>query len=271
MHCFTCLLVLHTRYHRVSYGLCQCAGESLEIGRPHTRRRRRSARALLASLLAIIATSPAMAGSETSARYALARLEPYLIASTQQEMALARSAAPPAISMHATVLVLGTHGYVTGVKGTNGFVCLDVRSWDNSVTVKSADFWNPKFRAPYCWNAAGAQSVLPRYLMRTKWVLAGASRDEIGDREKAARAAGGLEEPAPGVICYMMSKRGRWIGNRPGPWRPHLMFYFARAQKPNWGANLPGAPVFEGVNENLTVFIVLVPDWSDGLPAPGFR
>ena len=220
---------------------------------------RRGTRVLVA-LVAFIACRSAMA----------ARIPPYLM-SREQEIALARSAAPPSISMHATVLVLGSRGYVAAVKGTNGFVCLDVRSWDNTVTVKSADFWNPKFRAPYCWNAAGARSVLPRYLMRTAWVLAGASRSEIGEREKAAGAAGKLEPPEPGVICYMMSKRGRWIGNQPGPWRPHVMYYFPRAQAPHWGANLGGAPVFAGVNENLAVLMVLVPVWSDGSPAPSFK
>jgi hypothetical protein len=230
----------------------------------------RSAWKLMAPLLAIIACGSAMAASAGSVNSALARLRQYRM-DREQEISLARSAAPPSISMHATVMVLGSHGYVVAVKGSNGFVCLDVRSWDNTVTVKSADFWNPKFRAPYCWNAAGARSVLPRYLMRTQWVLAGASEAEIGDREKAAGAAGRLEQPEPGVICYMMSKRGRWIGNQPGPWRPHVMYYFPRAQTPDWGANLGGAPVFAGVNENLAVLMVLVPVWSDGSPAPRFR
>jgi len=232
--------------------------------------RSRRAGALMASLLAVIAARPAMAASRLSARAASARIQPYLIADPQQEIALARSAAPPAVSLHATVMVLGIHGYFVAVKGSNGFVCLDVRSWDNEVTVKSGDFWNPKLRAPYCWNPAGAQSVLPRYLTRTKWVLAGASEEEIGDREKAADAAGGLPEPPAGVICYMMSKRGRWIGNRPGPWRPHVMFYFPRAHVPSWGANLPNVPVFAGTNEKLAVLMVLVPLWSDGSPAPKF-
>ncbi|MGH8317159.1 MAG: hypothetical protein ACREUL_04160 [Steroidobacteraceae bacterium] len=231
---------------------------------------RRTTLALMGSLLAIVATRSALAASEGSANSASARIEPYLMANQQQEIALAQTAAPPSVSMHATVMVLGAHGYVTAVQGSDGFVCLVVRSWDNGVSVTSALFWNPKMRAPYCWNGAGAQSVLPRYLMRTKWVLAGASRAEIGDREKAAWAAGKLEEPAPGVICYMMSKRGRWIGPQPGPWRPHLMFYFPRAQVPNWGANLSGDPVFAGVNENLAVLMVLVPVWSDGSPAPSF-
>lgn len=230
--------------------------------------RRASVVALMASSLAIIATRPAMATSEARVHSAPARIRPYLMASREQEIALARSAAPPSISMHATVMVLGTRGYATAVKGSNGFVCLDVRSWDNAASVKSADFWNPKFRAPYCFNAAGAQSVLPRYLTRTKWVLAGVPKDEIGDREKAA---GSREAPAAGAMCYMMSRRARWIGNQPGPWRPHLMFFFRRAQAPDWGTNRRGVPAFAGVDENLAVLMVLVPVWSDGSPAPTFR
>lgn len=228
--------------------------------------RRPSAWALMASLFAVTATASGASGHSE-----LARIQPYLVPSRQQEIALAQSAAPPPISMHATVMVLGTHGYVTAVKGSNGFVCLDLRSWDNNVTVKSADFWNPRFRAPVCFNAVAAQSVLPRYLMRTQWVLAGASEDDIGKQEKVARPAGGVEEVAPGTICYMMSKRGRWIGNQPGPWRPHVMYYFPRTQAPNWGAMQKGVPVFDGVNENLAVLMVLVPVWSDGSPAPEFR
>jgi hypothetical protein len=232
--------------------------------------RRASAWALTAASLVIIATGPVSAAA-VSTESARARLLPYLMASKGEEIALARSAAPPSISMHAAVLVLGSRGYVTAVKGSNGFVCLDVRSWDNPVTVKSADFWNPKFRAPYCVNAAAARSVLPRYLMRTDWVLAGASRKEIGAREEAAWTAGRLEAPAPGSLCYMMSKRGRWIGNNPGPWRPHLMFYFPRAHAPSWGANLRGAPVFLIGDKHRAVLLVLVPAWSDGSAAPSFR
>jgi hypothetical protein len=230
---------------------------------------RRSICALIGSLLFIAAAGSAFASAAPQS--ALARIRPYLMASTEDEVALARSAAPPAISAQATVLVLGRHGYVTAVKGSNGFVCLDVRSWDNDVTVSSSAFWNPKFRAPYCWNAAGAQSVLPRYLQRTRWVLAGASASQIGERERAAQRSRQLENPSPGVICYMMSKGGDWIGNQPGPWRPHVMFYFPRTQAPDWGANRQGTPIYQGENENLAVLMVLVPVWSDGSPAPGFK
>lgn len=232
--------------------------------------RRQSTCALIVSILAIIAGSPAQAASAGSARSVLARIGPYLIASRQQEITLARSAAPPSVSMHATVMVLTDHGYVTAEKGSNGFVCAVTRSWDNIATVKSATFWNPKVSVPKCFNPQGARSMLSEYLMKTQWALAGASEAEIGSRVKAALAAGKVEDAPAGAICYMMSKRSWGVGG-PGPWRPHLMFYFPNGEVPDWGANLGGNPVLSAAeNEHTTVFFVLVPVWSDGSPAPRF-
>lgn len=233
-------------------------------------RRPAGALALVASVLAIISAGPASATSAAAAPSASARIQPYLIPSRQQEIALARTAAPPSISAHATVMVLGVHGYATAVKGTNGFVCLVARSWDNTVDVKSDRFWEPKTITPYCFNAAGAQSVLPNYLRKTQWVAAGASMAEIGNREKAARSAGKMAQPATGAICYMMSKHSWGVGGNPGPWRPHIMFYFANAKAPNWGANLGSNPVFSSADDDTTTFFVLVPVWSDGSRAPSF-
>ncbi|MGA2424443.1 MAG: hypothetical protein ABSG07_10590, partial [Terriglobales bacterium] len=59
----------------------------------------------------------------------MAPLDQYLMADRNAEIALARSAAPEAISRDADVLVLGRHGYETAVKGKNGFVCLVERGW----------------------------------------------------------------------------------------------------------------------------------------------
>ena len=58
----------------------------------------------------------------------MAPLEQYLMADRNAEIALARSAAPPSISRDAEVMVLGSHGYETAVKGKNGFVCIVERS-----------------------------------------------------------------------------------------------------------------------------------------------
>ncbi len=221
-----------------------------------------------ASLAAITAAAVwALPGAGGSAAAAMAPIEPYLMASREQEVALARSAAPASIAGRASVMVLDEHGYRTAVKGTNGFVCLVVRSWDHGLDAKSAVFWNPKFHAPFCLNASGARFELPVYLMRTRWVIAGASQKEMAAREQAAWAAGTLREPEPGAMCYMMSRQGD-LGQGQGPWYPHVMFYLPHAQASSWGANLPGGPIMAGAGDHTTVFFVLVPLWSDGTPAP---
>lgn len=225
---------------------------------------RRGSFARLAPSLAAISAVTAWGMPGCSAVAAMAPIEPYLMASKEQEIALARSAAPAAIANHASVMVLDEHGYSTAIKGTNDFVCLVVRSWDNDLEAKSAVFWNPKFHAPFCLNASGAQFELPVYLMRTQWVIAGASEKEMAAREKTAWAAGKLHEPKPGAMCYMMSRRGN-LGA--GPWHPHVMFYFPHEQASSWGANLPGAPITAGDGDHATIFFVLVPFWSDGTPA----
>ena len=183
------------------------------------------------------------------------------------EIALAKSAAPASIADHADVLVLGDRGYEIAVKGTNGFVCFVGRSWDNSFV--SPQFWNPKIRAPECMNSVSARSVLPRYLTRTEWVVAGVAKAEMQRRETAARAAGRLKAPEPEATCYMMSKGG-YLNDRAGHWHPHVMFYAPKGDTARWGANLPESPVMvdDESYDDANIFLVIVPSWSDGTPGP---
>lgn len=232
-------------------------------------RPRRNTCALLVSVLAVIAARPTPAASAAGVPSMPGRIEPYLMASQQQEIALARSAAPPSISMHATVMVLSAHGYVTAVKGTNGFVCLVTRSWDSAGKPNQPGFWDPRISVPKCFNAAAARWRLAELLTKTRLVVAGGSPAELADRLKAVRAPDEMEGPPAAAICYMMSKRSWGVGGHPGPWRPHLMFYFPNGHVPSWGANLDGSPILSGAEDDYTtVVVVLVPAWSDGSPAP---
>src|SRR6185437_11713813 len=122
--------------------------------------------------LSVCSTLPAQAGAPAAVYPRMAPLAAYLSADRASEVALARSAAPAAIADHATVLALGRKGYEQVVKGSNGSVCFVERSWANDFD--NGQFWNPRIRTPQCWNAAAARSLLPDYLNRTRWVLAGA-------------------------------------------------------------------------------------------------
>lgn len=234
---------------------------------------RQSTWALFISVLAVIAAGPASAAAAGSGQSASAQIQPYLMASEQQEIALARSAAPPAISMHATVMVLTAHGYVTKVKGSNGFVCVVTRSWDSSPgKPNQPHFWDPKISVAKCYNPAAARTLFDENLLvKTRWVAAGASEAEIVARVKAAWAAGKIEEAPAGAMCYMMSKHSWGVGGNPGPWRPHLMFYFPVGKVPDVGANLGGVPVVAGAEDDHTMVVnVLALVWSDRSPAPSF-
>ena len=196
----------------------------------------------------------------------MAPIVQYRVAVRSEEVALARSAAPRSISDNADVLTLGSRGYETAVKGKNGFVCVVERSW--GAGFDDAQFWNPKVRAPICFNPAAVRSVLPGYLQRTDWALAHVSRSGMLARTKAALAANALRAPEPGAMCYMMSKQG-YLSDDAGHWHPHLMFFLAHTNGAAWGADLDGSPVFaaQGDPEPLTTFMVPVIKWSDGTAA----
>ena len=231
-----------------------------------------AAGAALAALVGFAAASgPGAADSRHSAApyQRMAPLAQYLM-NPQAEIALARSAAPPAISAKATILTLGRQGYETAVNGTNGFTCVVERSW--TAPFDHPEFWNPKMRGPICYNPAASRSILPYTFRRTKLALAGHSRAQMLDEIRAAVASGELPLPEPGAMSFMMSKDG-YLGDTQGHWHSHLMFHVPKAEGASWGANLPGSPVIldkahQEVPEPETVFYVPVGRWSDGTEAP---
>jgi len=196
---------------------------------------------------------------------AMAPLEQYLM-DRNSEIALAQSAAPASISRDAEVLVLGRYGYETAIKGKNGFVCVVQRSW--TAGNDDPDFWNPKLRAPICFNAPASRSFLPRTIKKTELVLAGRSKAEMFDAIKVAIDKKELPAMEAGSMCYMMSKQG-YLSDRDGHWHPHLMFFTPLTEPSAWGANLSASPViaFKDTLEQLTVFLVPVGEWSDGTAA----
>jgi hypothetical protein len=198
----------------------------------------------------------------------MAPLAQYLMTDRNAEIALARSAAPKAISADATILVLGRHGYETAVEGKNGFVCVVERGWTSPFD--SPDFWNPKLRGPICYNPPAARSILPYTFKRTELVMDGLSNPQMLDRIKAALAKKELPTPEPGAMSYMLSKEG-YLGDSVGHWYPHLMFHIPKVDGATWGANLDGSPVVldpRELPEPETIFFVPVGKWSDGTPAP---
>jgi hypothetical protein len=222
----------------------------------------------LTALAALGLSSPVLSQSVKAPYVEMAPAEQYRIANREDEIALARSAAPPSISQDAQVLVLGNHGYETAVKGKNGFVCFVERSW--AAGFDDPDFWNPRVRAPNCFNAPAARTELPQYLTRTEWVLAGATKRGLIEKTKAAVASHGFKTPEAGAISFMLSKEGYLSDVTGGPWLPHVMFFLPHGEAVNWGASKEGSPVIgqDGGAIESTVLFIPVRSWSDGTPAP---
>jgi hypothetical protein len=198
---------------------------------------------------------------------AMASMDQYLISDEKSEIALARSAAPSSISDGAEVMVLGPEGYKTAVKGTNGFLCIVERSWAQNEDV--AEFWNPKMRAPHCFNAQAAKSFALIYLMKTRLVLAGKSKSEIAQDIQTALDKKELPALEPGAMAYMMSKQ-QYLNDQGKSWHPHAMFYFSGDMAKTWAADDPNSPVMfaNDSEERVTVLFVLADKWSDGTAAP---
>jgi hypothetical protein len=205
----------------------------------------------------------------------MAPIEQYLIPNRADEIALARSAAPDAISRDATVLVLGTHGYETAVKGTNGFVCMVERGWTSALDWP--EIWNPKIKGPDCLNPPAARSLLPVVDLTTAMVLARSSEPEIMAAIQAGYQKKQLPALEPGAMSYMMSKSA-YLTDSDHHNLAHVMFFNTLPDGQIWGADLPGSPIasssfwFPNNDDNpqahglpaVLVFVVGVKRWSDG-------
>jgi hypothetical protein len=229
---------------------------------------------LAASMLIIGFSAIAVAAAqEAKTPYpAMAPLDSYLIADRGAEIALAKSAAPPALSGDAEVLVLEKDGYHTAIAGKNGFTCVVERGWMSPLD--SADFWNPKLRGPICYNPPAVRSILPYTILRTKLILSGQTKAQMVETIQAELAGDKLPMPEFGAMSYMMSKSG-YLGDGVEHWHPHLMFHMPKMGMASWGANLPDSPVVVDTYhhspgpEPETIFMVPLDHWSDGSPAMG--
>jgi hypothetical protein len=210
----------------------------------------------------------------------MAPVDQYLM-DKDAEIQLARSAAPDSISRDATILVLGRQGYETAVEGKNGFVCMVDRAW--MAAFDWPEFWNPKVRAPGCLNPQAARAIVPITFLRGRMMMAGRSQTEILSALKTAYEKKQLPDLASGAMCYMMSKSA-YLTDEDGHNLPHLMWYTSLADAKDWGSGAAGSPVmsapfwfFSSKKPSqmtqmkglppILVFLVGVPDWSDGTPA----
>jgi hypothetical protein len=184
---------------------------------------------LFAGFLTVVVTQPGAAQSRQGARPAMAR---------EAEIALARSAAPPAVSSKARVWIWTGDKYVVADSGTVPVNCYVGRPW-----VPSAE--------PHCLDAEGSATILP-IMMRRVELYAQGKNDADTEREIAdGIASGKFRLPQRPAVTYMMSAAQQLVngqGSAVGAWQPHLMIYFPNLTTD--GVGLPGFVPDLGFVEN---------------------
>ena len=189
------------------------------------------------------------------------------------EVALARSAAPAHISEKADVWVLRRDGYHQVAAGTNGFTCLVERSWSSPVG-PHRDFFNPKLRAPICYNEEAARTILGDYLRRTELAMGGSTIGEIQETIEREIGTGKLPPPRGVAMSYMLSD-GQLLGTETGRFKPHLMFYIPYATSVELGSPPPGCEhvcLFEHAGGPFAALIVPMPSFNEvSSPEPETR
>ena len=177
------------------------------------------------------------------------RAGPRVLLPRDREVALARSAAPSAVSRDATVMVLTDRGFEVGAQGTNGVTCVVNRS-------------HPRSLEPHCFDAEASATILPIELRRTKLLREGKSAEEI-DREIAAGLLSGeYRLPRRPAMSYMMSREQVLYsddGRNVGRWHPHLMIYYPHLTSADLG--LGGEPSTEAatvVDEGQAVSNIMI-------------
>jgi hypothetical protein len=221
----------------------------------------RKAMAALFSLMASVGTVALRAQSTT-----YPPLSEYMMP-RDTEIALARSAAPPTISDHATIKVLTPSGYQVAREGDNGCVCLVMRGW-SAPTYTPTQFralvFDAKVRAPICFTPAAARTVLPYYELRSRLGLDRKTPDQIAEGVQAAYARGELPKRDGVSFAYMWSA-DQYLASGIGHWHPHMMVFAPYYRNPMLGGNEFGSPLPQVTDDAGTPFTVVVIPVDDRL------
>jgi len=183
------------------------------------------------------------------------------------EVALARSAAPPSISDHATIEVLTRSGFEIAHRGDNGAVCMVMRGF-SAPTYTPAPFrdlvYDATVRAPICFTAPAAKVAMPYYELRTTLALAGKDPAQIADAVKAAYAKGTLPHRDGMTMAYMWSAH-QHLASGIGAWHPHVMLFAPNYDNAMVGGNTFGSPLPQLTDDAGTPFSVVVIPVDDAL------
>lgn len=168
-------------------------------------------------------------------------------ASADEQMNLIAEAAPAEVVSHATIYLLGDHGYSKSRQGTSGFSCLVLRDSEHD-TVE-----------PECFDAEGSATLLEADLYREAERSKGRSTESVEREIDAGFASGRFKAPRKPGIVYMLSPHNKvfdpeskQVISFPG----HLMFYAPYATAATVGSG-DGAPYIVNPGKPQALLIVV--------------
>ncbi len=174
----------------------------------------------------------------------------YVQLGVEEEVALARSAAPAEVSNEATVWRLQDGAYTIAEQGSNGNHCFVMRSMELSLE-------------PICYDEEASATVL---LWEFRWHelrMAGHSREQIQQQLDQDIQSGRLAVPSRPAMAYMMSSGQRLYSTQGqrivGNWKPHIMLYSPGLTNETFGLSQPTPSMFvvhEGTPRALAIIVV---------------
>lgn len=209
----------------------------------------RPTHALVPSLLALVLVPTPSAAQDGGA---------YVEIPEPEEIALARSAAPDAVSDGATLWVLRDGRFEVAVEGSNGNACMVSRT-------------RPTSLEPICYDPEGARTILPIEIRLVETRIARGDWNAAWAEAHQAIEAGDLPLPGRPAMTYMLSSGQRLVaddGREVGAWRPHFMLYVPYLEGEDVGLFGPSSQAFvahEG--EPLAHLITVAPEFIDPRPA----
>lgn len=176
--------------------------------------------------------------------------------SNEQETALALSAAPWAVSGHASVYVIGEWGYEIAQEGDNGFTCYVDRGWNGQDIL------------PKCTDWSGSQSHFAVLQIREQQRSQGKTVAEIQTAIAAGMMDGSIQTARAGSMTYMMSTEAVRTGENGEEWAvgPRILVHAPFAQHQSLGmdeatgkkASWSGVPFIDWAGGPLTSIVIPV-------------
>jgi hypothetical protein len=174
-----------------------------------------------------------------------------------EEIALARSAAPSAVSAKARVWAWNGNTYSVADSGSSVVNCYVGRPWVGAIE-------------PHCFDEEASATIFPIQRRRVELYAQGLKEADVERRVADAIVQGDLKLPKRPAMTYMMSAAQHLVngeGVAVGAWQPHLMIYYPNLTGESVG--LPGFVSEVGFVENPgKPFAALVIPVKTFVPAP---